>query len=370
MIRKKEEQTNRFSKAAGRWSGLGPYYAMFPVDFASQVVVKYSKPGYRVLDPFAGRASSVFAAASENRIGLGIEINPVGWVYGKSKLNPAPKEKVLSRLKKVASKAADFDSAAAQLPEFFQYCFAPNVLAFLLSARYYLAWKTEQVDTTLMSIILVYLHGKHGQALSNQMRQTKAMSPEYSIRWWKENKSAPPDLDFVKFLTERINWRYSKGVPRSPYSRVILGDSISVLKRLRYSVKEGKRYDLLFTSPPYYNLANYHYDQWLRLWMLNGPDTPTSMGSKWQGKFSSTVNYQELLNAVFAASSEILNPKAVVYVRTDAREFTFKATVRALREAFPGKRMRTIRQPFPKATQTALFGDKAVKPGEIDIILQ
>ena len=31
----------------GRWSGLGPYYAMFPKEFAFEVIENFSKPGRR-----------------------------------------------------------------------------------------------------------------------------------------------------------------------------------------------------------------------------------------------------------------------------------------------------------------------------------
>ena len=71
--------TNKLSlsTAIGRWSGLGPYYAMFPKEFAFKVVENYSKPGDAIIDPFAGRASRVYAAAAMERSGVGIEINPV-----------------------------------------------------------------------------------------------------------------------------------------------------------------------------------------------------------------------------------------------------------------------------------------------------
>ena len=77
------EQGN-YSTAASRWAGVGPYYAMFPADFAAQVINEYTEKGDTILDPFAGRATSLFAAASSDRVGLGVEINPVGWVYGKA----------------------------------------------------------------------------------------------------------------------------------------------------------------------------------------------------------------------------------------------------------------------------------------------
>ena len=68
------------STAVDRWAGIGPYYAMFPVPFVFDVVRRHAPAGGRVLDPFPGPGSSVYAAAATGREALGIEINRVGWV--------------------------------------------------------------------------------------------------------------------------------------------------------------------------------------------------------------------------------------------------------------------------------------------------
>src|SRR5712675_1592590 len=94
-----------FGSAIERWASVGPYYAMFPVDFAFDVIKKYSADGDSVLDPFAGRASSVYAAAALGRKGLAIEINPVGWLYGTVKMRPASENSVLRKLAAVGQKA-------------------------------------------------------------------------------------------------------------------------------------------------------------------------------------------------------------------------------------------------------------------------
>ena len=169
----------------GRWAAVGPYYAMFPLEFAFEVIGKYSKPGQLVVDPFAGRASSIYAAATQGRYGLGIEINPLGWIYAQAKLNPSPLHLVENRFRAIvrSSESMRYKEQAKNLPEFFQWCYSKNVLAFLLTARNNLNWEGNQVDRTLMSFILVYLHGKLDQTLSNQMRQTKAMGHIYSVRW-------------------------------------------------------------------------------------------------------------------------------------------------------------------------------------------
>jgi hypothetical protein len=91
-----------------------------------------------------------------------------------------------------------------KLPEFFHVCYCRNVLKYLIAAREQLQWETSRVDATLMAIILVNLHGKRGSCLSNQMRQGKAMEPDYSIRWWKARRMKPPELDPVEFLKARV----------------------------------------------------------------------------------------------------------------------------------------------------------------------
>ena len=359
--------------AIGRWAGLGPYYARLPIDFAFSVVSDFTHPGDSVLDPFAGRGSSIYVAAAYGRSGLGIEINPVGWLYGRVKLAPATKEHVLRRLCELGEKAR---SAKVSSPngstEFYKRCFSPRVLRFLTVCRDELNWRESSVDSTLLALILVYLHGKRSASLSNQMRQGKAMSPDYSVRWWDERGLRPPRVDPVEFLRKRIEWRYTKGVPNLAPAKVIRGDARAHLKRLSRAISGGalSRFDLLFTSPPYCGVTNYHADQWLRLWMMGGPPQPGGREGFARGRFYSKERYAELLGDVFCRCADVLKDDAKVYVRTDARPFTYNATLEALQAAFPRKQIITRRRPYRRQTQTVLFGDDTPKPGEVDVILR
>ena len=331
--------------AIGRWAAVGPYYAMFLLEFAFDVVHQYSKPGELVLDPFAGRASSVFASATQEREGFGIEINPVGWVYAQAKLNPAPQKNLEKRLKLLINKSEaafrqsealpKFFQQSKEISEFFKMCYSEKVLTFLLTARDDLDWERDQVDRTLMAILLICLHGKLGEGLSNQMRQTKAMGPNYSVRWWRSRNLSPPEIDCYVFLLQKIRWRYAKGHPSiTPHSEVKLGDSTLILPRIVDMVKRGehKRCSLLFTSPPYQGVTNYHEDQWLRLWLLGEAPKPEYIERKHKGKFSSKESYRELLESVFKSVSKIMSDESTIYVRTSAREFTFNTTIRDIAE--------------------------------------
>jgi hypothetical protein len=174
-------------------------------------------------------------------------------------------------------------------------------------------------------------------------------------------------------VTTRLNWRYAKGRPEIHRdARMLLGDSEKVLPQLRRRVLDGDvaRASLLFTSPPYFGITNYHYDQWLRLWLLGGAPSPHRTGSgAYQGKFEHPVVYAALLAEVFAAAAKVLKRDAVVYVRTDRRKATYQATLDALRAAFPDRRIRRYVRPFEGPTQTRLFGNKDHKVGEVDLLL-
>jgi DNA modification methylase len=358
----------RYGTAASRWAGVGPYYAMFPVSFADRVVAKYTSDGDVVLDPFAGRGTAIFSAATQSRCGIGIEINPVGWLYARTKLRPAKRELVEKRLRRIDTRARYYGSEAGHLPKFFRHCFSQGVRQYLIAARKELDWRRCSVDRTAMALLLIYLHGKAGQALSNQMRQTKSMSPAYAIQWWKDHGLRPPDIDPLEFLIRRLNWRYAKGIPEpQTQSRAYLGNSLDYVRRLRDHLP--RQAALLFTSPPYYDLTNYHYDQWLRLWLLGeGPDASRKPGPH-RGKFENRHRYEGLLRTVFSRAAMLCTPDATVYVRTGRQQITLQATRLALGEAFPHHRVIRRMQPFRGPTQTHLFGDRAVKAGEVDLIL-
>jgi len=360
--------TKTHQTAESRWARFGPYYAMFPVEFAFDVVQKYSNEGDYILDPFAGRGSSIYAGGVLGRNSLGIEINPVGWLYGKVKLHPASKEKVISRLYEINSKRHFYAKRIEKMPEFYRMCFCDDVLKFLLTARTYLNWQTNNTDSTLMAIILSSLQGKRGEGLSNQMPMTKSLAMQYSVKWWKDKgMKKPPQINSYDFLLKKIEWRYAKGTPLiSTDCMVKYGDSTELIDKLS---NEGKKYSLLFTSPPYCSITDYHIDQWLRLWVLGRNNSNISTKEKYKDRFINKIEYSSLLTNVFAKCSKMMKKNATVYIRTDARDFTLNTTKNILKKYFPDYRMSINDEPVKKRTQTEVIGNRSLKKGEVDIIL-
>ena len=360
-----------FKTPEARWARFGPYYAMFPLDFAFDVVNKYSEEGDFILDPFAGRGSSIYAGGVLGRHSLGIEINPVGWLYGSVKLRPAEKNDVIDLLFDIYNKRNEFNNLLEGMPLFFRMCYCDEVLKFLLSARHNLDWIYNSTDATLMSILLVYLHGKLGEGLSNQMKMTKAMGVNYSINWWtKYNLTNPPEINPLEFMMKKIKWRYEKGTPTIFDSHIVYGDSTIHLKDIvKKAVDEDICFSLLFTSPPYSSVTDYYADQWLRLWLLGGSEMPKATQQKHKGRFVSKEDYTSLLDTVFGNCSLIMDKKSTIYVRTDSREFTFNSTLNILTKYFPNHAMEILDKPYKKRTQTQIIGNRSNYNGEIDIIL-
>ncbi|MCK5215414.1 MAG: site-specific DNA-methyltransferase [Candidatus Omnitrophica bacterium] len=368
---KTEDIVKGFKIAEARWARFGPYYAMFPLDFAFEVVERYSSEGDFIIDPFAGRCSSIYAGGVLGRHSLGIEINPVGWLYGAVKLNPADKEEVVDRLLEVYSKRNYYKRAIEKMPLFYRMCYCDEVLKFLLSARNHLNWQKSNVDATLMSILLVYLHGKLGEGLSNQMRMSKAMGMKYSVEWWKKHKlNNPPEINPIEFVMKKLNWRYDKGKPAVFDSKVIFGDSTIELEKVVDKAQKSEiKFSLLFTSPPYCSVTDYYADQWLRLWLLSGHEVSRSKQEKHKGRFVSKDDYCNLLDTVFSNCAELMAEKSTIYVRTDKREFTFNTTLEVLKKYFPRHEVEIVERLFLKKTQTEIHGNKSMETGEIDIIM-
>lgn len=361
----------KFSNAPGRWAGFGPYYAMFPVNFARDVVETMSPKGGRILDPFCGRGTAPFVAQATGRASLGIDINPVAWVFAKVKTSPEPDtKKLLKRLESLRHAVRSEDKKAEV--EFQKWAWAEKVLGFLNCAQRELDWRENITDRTLMGFILVHLHDRASYGISNQMQKSRAMGPDYAVRWWKKREMSPPDIDPYEYFLKRIRWRYTHGVTDNRQATEIArGDAAQILSDYQASAetisKKEKSFSLLFTSPPYFSVTDYRQDSWIRLWMLGeGPSLPD-----WK-KDKTIVRqefYHQMLYDVFFQASKLLKPSGVVWIRTDARAFTKNTTLQIIRTLWPRRKLFMRYDRPEKLTQTAHFGNTSTKPGEIDFLI-
>lgn len=356
------------SSKEGRWSSFGPYYAMFPIEFSLNTINTYTNKGDWILDPFAGRGTVPYTAEMLGRHSVGMEISKLGWLYSTVKLMPAEEASVIKRVKEIYDiSKIKYSNSYKDYDEFFNTCYAPQVLNFLITARDLLKWETSIVDRTLMAFLTVFAHGDLGQTFSNQMQHVKACGPKYAIKWWKEKGYKAPNIDPLELILKKISWRYKKGYNKFNESKIYLGNSMQIINE---KYLKNKQFKMLFTSPPYYKITDYHLDQWIRLWLLGESSEQKFNSDPNKHNFGNKEHYKKLLFDVFNKSKKYLSDDAVIYIRTDAREFSKETTLDTLNKIYGStKKITIIEQPFTKRTQTALHGDSSKKPGECDIIL-
>ncbi|HIH91532.1 TPA: site-specific DNA-methyltransferase, partial [Candidatus Woesearchaeota archaeon] len=78
-----------------------PYQACFAPQIPHFFIKKYSKEGDVVLDPFAGRGTTIFEANQLGRIGVGLDVFPLAITLSKLKLHNVSFEDVKKRLEKI-----------------------------------------------------------------------------------------------------------------------------------------------------------------------------------------------------------------------------------------------------------------------------
>ena len=353
----------KHNTAPGRWYGFGRYYAMFPPSFAYDAIQGLTDTGEWVLDPFCGRGNAPFTATVLGRPSVGIDINPVAWIFAEAKLRPEPDpNQLLKRLSEIARARKDRDRRSRS--QFETMAWAPDVRAFLRAARRELDWKGKDslTDRTLMAFIVLHMQDKNGAGLSNALWPTIACSPSYAVKWWTKNGfHRPPEVEPVALLTDKISRRYRYGIPEHAGGWAVLSDARDTLRK-EPEIKAG----LLITSPPYNGVTDYWNDHWIRLWALG-----YRMGKDWKrsAKYKDQKTYRSLIHTVFREARRHLTNDASILVRSDGRRKTAEICVEALQRNWPDSKLFIRISDAPYKGVSAHHGRGGSKARELDILI-
>ena len=216
--------------AEHKWYAFGRYYAMFPPSFPYYATEGLTDPGDMVLDPFVGRGNSLFCAMAQGRRAVGIDVNPLAYLYSAARCSfGVEQDDLLQRLAEVADAVTPKDRKTRN--SFETRAWSPDVRGFLRSARRELDWRGNDVDRTLMGFVALHAQDKLSKTgLSNKLPPTIACSPDYAVRWWEDKgMNRPPDTDPIDSLADKICRRYRYGTPKFQGGQAYEGDSRKVL---------------------------------------------------------------------------------------------------------------------------------------------
>jgi SAM-dependent methyltransferase len=314
---------------------------MFPLDFPLGQFQLYPD-ARRVLDPFCGRGTTLFAARLAGRQAVGVDINPVAVAIARAKTVKVSPRAVVEVARKLLR---GIRGPAVPNGEFWEWCFHADTLKQTTALRHGLqAYGDTPTAAMLRAILLGALHGPRNKGLpsylSNQMPRTYASKPAYAVRYWRDRGLRPVRVDALDVIERRVHYVLHSCPPGVP-GRVVLGNAAASVAALR------QRFDLVITSPPYYGMRTYVPDQWLRQWFLGGPpDVP--YGS--EGQLARQPNEAAFVSAladVWRVVAARCRPGARLVVRfgalPSAKVSPEKLMIASLNEAGAGWMARDIR---------------------------
>jgi hypothetical protein len=293
---------------------------MFPELFVRKQLV-WTKPGDLVFDPFSGRGTTVFESLLHQREAFGCDVNPVAVCISNAKADPPSHKEVLSRLEEIQG-FRTYDDKSLSVDEFFSACFHRHTLQQLLHLRKHLNWQRRRTDRFIAALVLGSLHGESHRSeryFSNRMPRTISTKPNYSTRWWRKRKLAPPKRDIYQILRNMIDYRFAS----LPATRRGLVKQVDARKAINAFPNFERRVSLVVTSPPYLDTTNFEEDQWLRIWFLGGPPRPnTRRGS--DNRHVSEEKYWDFLTESWSGIGPLLKRHAHIVIRIGGKSLDLK----------------------------------------------
>jgi hypothetical protein len=342
---------------------------MFPISFPLEQLKLYPA-ATRVLDPFCGRGTTMYAARLVGVPAVGVDVNPVAVAIARAKLANPSLVSVIGLARTLMSETA------GEVPQgdFWQWCFHSDTLQEIATLRHKLLFiKETPASEVLRAVILGVLHGPRNVGepsyLSNQMPRTYASKPNYAVKFWQARGLRPVRVDTLAVIRRRAE-RVLSELPPKVSGRVILGDALTSIGQMR------SKFDLIVTSPPYYGMRTYVSDQWLRAWFVGGsPQVPYAKGSVGQitlqpnpAAFTSALalTWRAVARRSHMGARLVIRFGSIPSAKTDPE----KMILASLRESAAGWAVRDVcpvQPPAKKNRQASQFGRAGTAASEVDV---
>lgn len=231
----------------------------FPPSLVRYFILNYSKKGDVVFDPFSGKGTLPLEALLNERIGWGNDVAPDAYVLTKAKICGINPKRFFQYIDKLSTQMG-FIKSTKDADKCVKIFYSNNTLKQILELKILLKEKKEKYAIFTKAALLGILHGSSKNSLSLRCSHSYSMSPNYVSNYAKEHNLIKPDKKVLECIKNKARDCFYDELPK------IKGKAFrSNSRKLRI---KSNSCDLIVTSPPYFAVQRYGYDNWLRLWFL------------------------------------------------------------------------------------------------------
>jgi SAM-dependent methyltransferase len=236
------------------------YRACFKAQLPQFFIERLTGPGDTVYDPFMGRGTTPLQAVLMGRAAIGNDINPLGAMLVRPRIDPPTLAQVERRL-------IEFDwRAGADLREDLLAFYHPETLREITLLRDYLiardaAGRLDRLDDWIRMVAISRLTGHSPGFFSvYSMPPNQAVSVEAQRRINQKRAQVPPRRSVAAAILKKSRGLLRDGAAKSP-SAVFQVSSAEATPMIGTA-----SVDLVVTSPPFLDVVHYRADNWLRCW--------------------------------------------------------------------------------------------------------
>lgn len=233
----------------------------FPPSMPRFFIRQYSQVGDVVFDAWSGRGTVPLEALLNNRIGIGNDLSPEAFVLTKAKVQPVDFDRLDIFLRELERKKThEPNKKLDELDRKASVFYSKKTFQQILALKEVLADYDSIEANFARALVLGILHGKPSSALSLRCSHSYSMSPKYVKKYAKEHGLRCPSKEIFQEIRAR--------------AKLVLRDHLPSLRGAAFCDDTRKlslpdeSVDLIFSSPPYFNVQTYAWCNWLRLWFL------------------------------------------------------------------------------------------------------
>jgi hypothetical protein len=285
------------------------YRACFKPQLPRFFIERFTRVGDVVYDPFMGRGTTLLESALMGRVPFGGDVNPLGDVLLRPRLQPPTTAEVVRRLQEIDFQTAD------EFPEDLLVFYHPETLTEICALKRHLQQRKKNgtmdaVDRWIRMVAVNRLTGHSPGFFSvYTLPPNQAVSVESQRKINAKRQQTPPRRNVAEVIVRKTRSLLADGDEATRKALGAVADNALILTQHAAQAPQivDESVHLVVTSPPFLDVVDYAADNALRCWFcgMNAGKIPITV-------ISSVEQWQVEMRKVFVELQRVLVPDGCV----------------------------------------------------------